>query len=130
MPDKAAYVGEYGKAGIARTFGGGREKIRRASVSGAVTVDLADGNVHVLTLTGAASLTFLGATPDVACSLTLHVRQDATGGRALTYTSTVRWPGGAAPTLTSTAGALDLLVFETLDGGQTWIGSSAGVDYR
>lgn len=45
----------------------------------------------------------------------LIVRQDLTGGRALTFGTAYKWPGGAAPTLTVTAGKYDVLSF-TSDG--------------
>ena len=33
------------------------------------------------------------------------------------------WIGGTAPTLTTTASAVDILVFQTLNGGGTWYGA-------
>ena len=43
----------------------------------------------------------------------LTVKQDATGGRTLAFGSDYRWPGGTAPTLTTTANAIDKIVFVT-----------------
>lgn len=37
--------------------------------------------------------------------------QDATGSRTLAYGSAYKWPGGTAPTLTTTANAVDILTF-------------------
>ena len=37
------------------------------------------------------------------------VKQDATGSRTLAYGTTFSWPGGTAPTLTTTANAVDLI---------------------
>ncbi len=42
---------------------------------------------------------------------TLKVVQDATGSRTLAYGSAYKWPSGVAPTLTTTASAVDLLTF-------------------
>jgi len=41
----------------------------------------------------------------------LRVIQDATGGRTLAYGTAYKWLGGAAPTLSTGANAVDLLIF-------------------
>lgn len=41
----------------------------------------------------------------------LIVKQDAIGGRTLSYGSAYKWPGGTAPTLTTSANAVDILSF-------------------
>ena len=41
----------------------------------------------------------------------LHVIQDVTGGKTITWNSVFKWPGGVAPTLTITPGARDLFSF-------------------
>jgi hypothetical protein len=38
------------------------------------------------------------------------VKQDGTGSRTLSYGSKFKWPSGTAPTLTTTAAGLDLIV--------------------
>lgn len=38
------------------------------------------------------------------------VKQDGTGSRTLTYGTKFKWPAGTAPTLTTTAAGLDLIV--------------------
>jgi hypothetical protein len=44
---------------------------------------------------------------------TLHVVQDGTGSRTLTWNSVFKWPGGTAPTLSTGAGKRDVFVFST-----------------
>jgi hypothetical protein len=44
-------------------------------------------------------------------SYALLVKQDATGGRTLTYGTAYKWPGGTPPTLSTGANAVDLLTF-------------------
>jgi hypothetical protein len=39
------------------------------------------------------------------------VKQDGTGSRTLAYSSDYKFPGGTAPTLTTTAGATDILSY-------------------
>lgn len=40
---------------------------------------------------------------------TVRIRQDATGGRTLSYGTKWKWPGGSAPTLSAGANAVDLI---------------------
>tara|TARA_Y100001963_G_scaffold62364_1_gene87007 strand:+ start:790 stop:1677 length:888 start_codon:yes stop_codon:yes gene_type:complete len=59
--------------------------------------------------------------PDVSCNCSLVVKQDGTGGRTITNwktidqaggnDSTVAWPGGSAPTLSTGANAVDIISF-------------------
>jgi hypothetical protein len=111
--------------------GGGKEHtLTTFVVTANVTVDLAAGNVQMLVLSANTTVTFTGATNGVACSVSLYVSQDTTGGRVVTWNNAVKWPGGIAPTLTTSASGTDLLIFETLDGGASWFGSLAGTDFR
>jgi hypothetical protein len=59
---------------------------------------------------------------------TLLINQDATGTRTVTWFSTIRWAGGTAPTLTTTASKSDLFVFECIGSG-SYLGSVAGQNY-
>lgn len=108
---------------------GGQETVStNATATGAVTLNLANGNVFNVTMTGNVTFTFSGATNGRACSFSLYLRQDGTGGRTVTWPASVKWSGGA-PTLTTTASAVDILVFETLDGGTNWFGSLVGTNF-
>ena len=119
------------KTGLALADGGGKETLSTvASASGAVTLNLSAGNVFNVTLTGNTTFSFAGATNGLACSFGLYLTQDATGNRTITWPAGVKWAGGAAPTLTLTANATDLLVFESLNGGTTWFGSLAGANFQ
>jgi hypothetical protein len=111
---------------------GGREKLSVLANAGvAPIIDLSAGNVHVITLTASnTTISFTGATAGVACSISLYVRQDATGGRVITWPASVKWPMGIAPTLSTGANKIDLIALETIDGGTTWFGALAGADYR
>jgi hypothetical protein len=92
------------------------------------TIDLEDGNFHKVTLTANCTLTFsnVPATANTAASFTLFLVQDGTGSRIVTWPGTVDWSGATAPTLTTTAAAVDVLTFITLDGGTIWNGFVAG----
>jgi hypothetical protein len=56
-------------------------------------------------------------------SYVLIVRQDATGGRTLSYGSAYKWPGGTAPALSTAAGAVDVLTF--ISDGSVLLGVAA-----
>ena len=101
-----------------------------AAVTGTVGIDLNNGNVHSITLTGAATLTFDNpvATGD-SSSFTLIVKQDGTGSRLITWPGSVAWAAATAPTLTTTANRFDVLAFTTVDGGTRWFGFVAGQDF-
>jgi hypothetical protein len=114
------------------TSGGGKEKVNTLTSAGpSPVIDLTLGNVHLVTLTATnATVSVTGATFGVACSASLYIKQDVVGGRVITWPASIKWPGGIAPTLSSGANKIDLVVLETVDGGTTWFGALAGADYR
>jgi len=110
----------------AGTFTNGyTEETVTANTSTAYTIDLANGSVQILTLTGNCTFTFPTAT--TGQSFILLLKQDGTGGRTVTWPSSVEWPGATAPTITSTASKLDKFVFTAAD--SNWYGSVAGQSY-
>jgi hypothetical protein len=110
----------------AATFTNGyTEETATANTSTAYTIDLANGTVQILTLTGNCTFTF--PTAAAGKSFILLLKQDGTGSRTATWPSAVKWPAGTAPTITSTASKLDKYIF-TSD-GTNWYGSDAGKNY-
>jgi hypothetical protein len=110
----------------AGTFTNGyTEEVATANTSTAYTIDLDNGSVQILTLTGNCTFTFPTAT--AGKSFILLLKQDGTGSRTATWPSAVKWPAGTAPTITSTASKLDKYIF-TAD-GTNWYGSDAGKNY-
>ena len=95
-----------------------------ANSSTAITLDLANGTVQIITLTGNATITMPTATSGK--SFILMLKQDGTGSRTVTW-STVKWAGGTAPTITSTASRLDLLSF--FADGTNWYGVVVAQNY-
>lgn len=73
-----------------------------------IATDASLGNVFTVTLGGNRTL---GGPTNLAAGATYiwRVKQDATGSRTLAYNSVFKWPGGTAPTLTTTANALDII---------------------
>jgi hypothetical protein len=97
-----------------------------ANSSTAITIDLANGTVQIITLTGNATITMPTATSGK--SFIMFLKQDGTGSRTVTWPASVKWPAGTAPTLTSTASRADKFVFTAID-GSSWLGSVAGQNY-
>ena len=93
------------------------------------TVTYASANIAQQTLTDAATIswdTSLGQVATVTIAgnravanatnlkvgyYTLHVIQDGTGSRTLTWGGIYKWPAGVAPTLTTNASARDIITF-------------------
>ena len=95
-----------------------------ANSSTAITLDLTNGTVQIITLTGNATITMPTATSGK--SFIMYLKQDATGSRTVTW-STVKWAGGTAPTITSTASRQDILSF--FADGTNWFGVVVGQNY-
>jgi len=117
---------EVGKAKL-KDYG---ETLITANTSTAYTVDLSNGNVFELTLTGNCAYTFSNPpATGIGGSFTLIQKQDGTGSRTVTWPASVDWAGGTAPTITSTASSVDIFTFITTDAGTTWYGFTAGQDF-
>lgn len=75
-----------------------------------ITPNFSGGNIFTVTLTGNATLANPTNLVAGQCGQ-IFITQDATGSRTLSYGSDWKFPGGTAPTLTTTAGATDVLSF-------------------
>jgi hypothetical protein len=102
------------------------------SSSNAATLNLRDGNVFEHTLTENVTYTFSNpAASGKVSSFVLKIKQDASGsGYTVTFPGTVDFVGGAAPTLTATANAIDTFVIFTTDGGTIYNLLVAGQDIK
>lgn len=98
------------------------------STSNAATCNMQDGTNFSHTLTENTTFTFSNpAASGKVSAFTLKIVQDASAsGYTVTWPTSVDWPNATAPTLTSTASAVDIFVFMTHDGGTTWYGFTAG----
>jgi len=85
------------------------------------TLSLTNGTVQTVTMTG--NCTFTMPTATAGKSFILICTQDGTGSRTATFTS-VKFPSGLAPTLTTTATTgVDILSF--VSNGTSWFGTFA-----
>lgn len=94
-----------------------------ANTGTALTLDLANGTIQVLTLTGNATITMPTATAGKSFLVQLK-----TGAGSFTCSfNAVKWPGGTAPTVTSTASRMD--IFSFFADGTNWYGTTVGQNY-
>ena len=89
-------------------------------------MDLANGQMFTAQSSAAIGWSFQNVPASRGVTVVLHL----TNGGAFTQTwpTSVKWPGGTAPTLT--AAGTDVLVFVTHDGGATWRGNIFGKDIK
>jgi len=93
------------------------------TVSSAHTLVLTSGTVQTATLTASTACTFTMPTATAGKSFILLLKQAAsTGNGTATFTS-VKWGTAGAPTITATAGKMDILSF--VSDGANWYGSIA-----
>lgn len=95
-----------------------------ATPTSTITLSLTNGTVQIITLGGNVIVTMPSAVSGK--SFIMFLKQDATGSRTVTW-STVKWAGGTAPTITSTASRMDILSF--FADGTNWYGVVVGQNY-
>ncbi len=94
------------------------------------TETLTDLTAQDITLDQACTFTFPSPTSGDLFSFTLILRQDGTGGFAVTWPASVDWEDGSAPTLVTTANSVSILTFYTIDGGTIWHGALGSSDSK
>lgn len=109
--DVQAYDVDTAKTDVAQSFTAAQRGTVSALTDGAtITPDFAVANNFSVTLGGSRTL----ANPTnltTGQSGVIRIAQDATGSRTLAYGSYWKFPGGTAPTLTTTASAVDILAY-------------------
>jgi len=111
------------------TNGGGETFFDAGNSGTAITLNLANGNVQKLTLTGNCTITLTSPASGAFRSLLLYVFQDGTGSRTITWPGSVKWGTAGAPTLSTTASKMDKILLDTVDGGTNWYGSAGPGGY-
>lgn len=93
----------------------------KGNMTGAITLNYADGNYVVGTVTGALNLS-LGTIADNtrAYGITIELTN---GGANVTWPGNIAWVGGAAPTLRAVG--INIITLITRNGGSSWIGMSS-----
>lgn len=83
----------------------------------AATIAWPSGANQALTLTGNCTLAFTA--PPGICDISIFLTQDTTGGRTVTWPAGIKWKGATAPTLSTSASAIDYITF-FYDGTHYW----------
>lgn len=84
-----------------------------------ITFDLDVANIHTVTLTDNRTLAI--SNEDAGQVFIIRLVQDGSGSHTVTWFDTIKWAGGVAPTLTTTAAGIDVFGFictaaDTYDG--------------
>ena len=90
------------------------------TVGASATLALTTGTFLTATLTASTPCTFTMPSAVGGKSFILKLIQASSGMTTATFTS-VKWPGGTAPTITATASAVDILSF--VSDGTNWYGT-------
>jgi hypothetical protein len=97
-------------------------EVSNTAVTGTYTLDCVASNFWDLTLTGNTTISPTGVPPATRMwAGTIVAKQDATGGRTITWPAGSKYPGGVVPPATTTSNALDIWSLMTYDGGTSWI---------
>jgi hypothetical protein len=110
---------------------GYHETVQALSISGGgVAVDCSLGNHVTVSLTANITSFTLSNVPTTGKAFYLVVYFTADGTlRTITHSlngHTAKFPSGNPPTMTSTNGKIDTLVYSTIDGGATFFGAIMG----
>jgi len=91
------------------------------AVTTASTLSISAGTVLTATLTASTACTFTMPTATAGKSFILLLKQAATTGNGTATFTSVKWNSAGAPTITATAGKMDILTF--VADGTNWYGS-------
>lgn len=86
------------------------------SIGGTATLDLSLGNDHRITMP-AGNITIALSNEQVGQKFLISITQDSVGSRTVTWFATIKWAGGSAPTLTTTANKRDTFGFIVTSSG-------------
>lgn len=106
-------------------MGGYQEEAHTGTGGATFSVVLTNGCIQTVSLSANCTLTF--PTPVDGLQFTLVLTQ-TTGGHSVVWPSVVRWAGGTAPTLTTTAGQVDVVGFMAV--GARWLGFVGGLNFN
>jgi hypothetical protein len=93
------------------------------TVTSSNTIALTNGTVQTATLTASTACTFTMPTATAGKSFILLLKQAASTGNGTATFTGVKWGTAGAPTITATAGKMDILTF--VADGTNWYGSIA-----
>lgn len=91
------------------------------TVTSSATIAITSGTVITATLTASTACTFTMPTATAGKSFVLLLKQAASTGNGTATFTGVKWPTAGAPTITATAGKMDILTF--ISDGTNWYGT-------
>lgn len=91
------------------------------TVASSHTLSLTNGTVQTATLTASTACTFTMPTATAGKSFIFLLKQAASTGNGTATFTGVKWDAGGAPTITATAGKMDIFTF--VSDGTNWYGS-------
>lgn len=92
---------------------------------GTATLDLSKGDIHHITMP-AGNITIALSNSKAGQVFLVRILQDSVGSRTITWFTTIKWAGGSAPTLTTTASKVDTVAFEVTTAGSAYDGFVVG----
>lgn len=90
--------------------------------AGVLTLDLSTAGIFTVSLNANITTMTISNVPSISnrvAAFTLVFTADGSA-RSVSWPASIRWPGGTAPTLTSTNGKRDVFTFFSTDGGTSW----------
>lgn len=98
--------------------------------AGTLTLDLQTATMFDVSLNAAITTLTISNIPTSGStgSFILTLTADGTA-RSVTWPGSFRWPGGTAPTLTSTLNKTDIITCITDDGGTVWYAFISGQNF-
>jgi hypothetical protein len=132
LEDLITSTGEYLEDLITSTgaTGGLPVALVTANTSTAYTIDISDNVYFNLTLTGNCTFTFpTGLTSGELAQFWIYLKQDSTGGRSVTWPSSVKWPMNVVPSLDTTLSTMSIVYFSSLGSDSRWYGQVLGMGY-
>lgn len=98
--------------------------------SGTLTLNLENGNVFRVSRNANITTLTISNPPSSGNAGSFTLIFDANGtSYTITWPAAVKWPGGTAPTITTTASRSDMFVFYTNNAGTTWYAMTAAQNF-
>jgi Collagen triple helix repeat (20 copies) len=100
------------------------------NTTGSININVSAHDTFSMTLTGNVTISSFTNLPTNPYTFTIITKQDATGGRSITWPTGTDYAGGIVPPITTTANAVDVWTVYTYDSGSSYIVSLAVKDAK
>ena len=103
------------------------KKMHTQAYGSPLTFDLDNGSIQYSALTGSPQLVI--SNDEIGRPFTLIFKQDATGSRAPTWFSGIKWAFNVTPAFSTNANAYDVFTFIPLTAGSSYLGFAGGLGH-